>query len=369
MCVSVLFHFAPVQTLGQEQETAVEQEEKQAEEEKESKRSSWIALPIVFYTPETKWAVGVGAFYDYRPKNVSLDARPSSIGAQASYTQNKQWEFGLVPDFFFKNEEYRVVGFINVRKWVDKFYGIGNENPVDGEENYTTRTFNYYVRFQKLIRSDFHIAIQHEFQYNNIIETDAGGRLGTGLVPGSEPNSVSGLTVLFNWDSRDNLFAPLRGIWCEASASIFRKWLGSDYTFERYNVNLRTYIPTFPRHVLALQSFNNFIIGEAPFQIMSFLGGQNLMRGYYMGRFRDNNAIVLQGEYRMPVWWRIGAAAFASVGDVAHKIGHFRLSDFKVTYGVGIRFAIDPKEMINFRIDFAWADDSTGFYFTVTEAF
>jgi len=110
-------------------------------------------------------------------------------------------------------------------------------------------------------------------------------------------------------------------------------------------------------------------MGEAPFQIMSFLGGMNFMRGYYMGRFRDNNAIILQGEYRMPVWWRFGAVAFASAGDVAYKIDQFKLSDFKVTFGVGIRFAIDPKERINFRLDFAWADDSSGIYFTVVEAF
>jgi outer membrane protein assembly factor BamA len=366
----ICINFVPTLILAQEK--TVEQEgkqETQAEEEKEPKRSSWIALPIIFYTPETKWALGAGAIYYYRPKNVSLDALPSSIAATASYTQNKQWEFGIVPDIFFNNGEYRVIGFVNVRKWVDKFYGVGNDNPVQGDENYTTRTFNYYARFQKQLRSDFHLAVQHEYQYNNIIETEDGGRLDTGLIPGSEPNSISGLTLLLNWDSRDNLFAPYRGVWCEVSASIFRKWLGSDYTFERYNVNLRTYIPTFPRHVIALQSFNNFIVGEAPFQIMSFLGGMNFMRGYYMGRFRDNNAIILQGEYRADIWWRFGAAAFASVGEVAHKIDHFKLSDFKVTYGLGIRFAIDPKERLNFRLDFAWAEDSTGFYFTVVEAF
>ena len=127
-------------------------------------------------------------------------------------------------------------------------------------------------------------------------------------------------------------------------------------TINRFGLNLR-------------YTFNNFIVGEAPFQIMSFLGGMNFMRGYYMGRFRDNNAIILQGEYRADIWWRFGAVAFASVGEVAHKIDHFKLSDFKVTYGLGIRFAIDPKERLNFRLDFAWAEDSTGFYFTVVEAF
>jgi len=229
LCLILICIFcAPLQTLGQEQEKSVGETEKQEEqdaEKKEPKRSSFFALPIVYYTPETKWALGAGAFYYYRPKNAGLDTRPSSMGVNGSYTQNKQWDFGVIPDFFFKDEEYRIVGFVNVRKWVDKFYGVGNDNPLEDEENYTTRTFNYYARFQKRLRSDFHVALQHEYQYNNIIETEDGGELGTEWIPGSEANSISGLSLLLIWDSRDNLFSPYRGIWCEASASVFRKWL------------------------------------------------------------------------------------------------------------------------------------------------
>ena len=43
--------------------SAVEQEKqgKEEDENKEQKRNGWLALPIVYYTPETKIAVGAGA--------------------------------------------------------------------------------------------------------------------------------------------------------------------------------------------------------------------------------------------------------------------------------------------------------------------
>lgn len=378
LCLAVLYSLlipgtllAAEQDLEKQELAEQEQTEKnqEKEKEKEPKRSGWLALPILFYTPETKLALGAGAMYYWRPKDVSIDSRPSNVSATGMYTQLKQWDFVIAPDLFFKNEEYRVEGLLNARKFVDKFYGIGNDNPVENEENYTTRSFMYYVRFQKRVFSDLHLAFQHEYQYNNVVESDEGGQLESGEIPGSEPSRISGFSLILNWDSRDNLFAPYRGIWWEVSAAIFRKGIGSDYSFERYNLNLRSYIPTFPRQVLALQLYGNFINGDAPFQILPFLGGLNFMRGYYQGRFRDKHAIILQSEYRLPVWWRFGAVVFASAGDVVPKLDRFKLSNLKITYGVGLRIAIDPKERLNLRLDLAWADDSSGFYFTVIEAF
>jgi len=74
-------------------------------------------------------------------------------------------------------------------------------------------------------------------------------------------------------------------------------------------------------------------------------------------------------EYRMSVWKRFGAVGFASVGKVAHKLSDFTLKNLKYAYGFGIRFAIDPEERLNIRLDFGFTKDSSGVYFTVMEAF
>lgn len=99
------------------------------------------------------------------------------------------------------------------------------------------------------------------------------------------------------------------------------------------------------------------------------LGGAELMRGYYEGRYRDKQFIGGQAEYRMPIWWRFGAAAFAGLGDVAPAIQEFRLSSFKPSYGLGLRFMVNPKEKVNIRLDYAWGQQTSGFYLEITEAF
>jgi len=103
---------------------------------------------------------------------------------------------------------------------------------------------------------------------------------------------------------------------------------------------------------------------------MGLLGGAEIMRGYYLGRYRDKNMLVLQAEYRWaPIFWRFGLAAFAALGDVAETLDRFNLGRFKTTYGLGLRFVIDPKQRLHLRLDFGFGKETSGVYFTAGEAF
>lgn len=328
-----------------------------------------MVLPLAYYSPETKVALGVAAAYYFRPHGADLKRRPSTLRMIAVVTTRKQWEFSCSSDIYLKNEEYRIQGLLTVSRWVDKFYGIGPHSSADDEENYTSRITNYYLRFQKKILSRLSLALQHEYQYNNMTRTESGGQLDLGQIQGCAAFKISGFTLLASWDSRDNLYYPTRGSYHELSAGMYRKKTGSDYHFSRYKMNLRTYIPVYSTHILALQGFFNFIDGNVPFQVMSFLGGPLFMRGYYKGRYRDKHALIFQADYRVRISRRWGVVGFVAVGDVAEKFNDFNLMKFKATLGAGIRFVLNPKEKINLRLDLGFSRESVGVYFTAIEAF
>ena len=63
--------------------------------------------------------------------------------------------------------------------------------------------------------------------------------------------------------------------------------------------------------MLALQGLAAYMPGEVPFANMPVLGGQNLLRGLFGGRYRDQTLVAAQAELRLPVWRWIGLAAFA----------------------------------------------------------
>jgi hypothetical protein len=93
------------------------------------------------------------------------------------------------------------------------------------------------------------------------------------------------------------------------------------------------------------------------------------MRGYYEGRYQDQDMIVLQGEYRLPLWRRFGLVGFAGIADVACKTSAFHARDFKSSAGFGIRYLLQPEEKLNLRFDYGFGKDTSGFYVNFTEAF
>lgn len=99
------------------------------------------------------------------------------------------------------------------------------------------------------------------------------------------------------------------------------------------------------------------------------MGGSYVMRGYFEGRFRDKSLLVFQAEYRMPLFWRLGAVGFVGVGNVAEKFSQLDLGNLKSAYGIGLRFLFDRKERIQLRMDIGWGKNSSGFYFSIFEAF
>jgi len=60
---------------------------------------------------------------------------------------------------------------------------------------------------------------------------------------------------------------------------------------------------------------------------------------------------------------------WGGIGDVSGNVSSFLLKGAKPSYGIGIRFALDPEQMVNVRADIARGRDTKGMYFNAKEAF
>lgn len=344
------------------------EEEKKSTEEK--KKGGVVLLPIFFYTPETKMAAGLGGMYYYRTSENKPKARPSSIWMALIYTQKKQFLIDLTPDIYLKDEEFHLTGNVGFYKFPNKFFGIGSDSSEDSEESYTSQTTRFRMDFFKKMQSDLKLGIRYIFEHNKIVESDETGVLAKREILGSKGGTNSGIGVVMAWDSRDNIFFPSSGNFYQMSATFFNRSLSSDYNFNRFNLDYRRYFSLLSTHILAFQGYVNIHTGDPPFQMMSLMGGQYIMRGYYEGRYRDKNMIVFQAEYRiMPVWWKLGIVGFVGFGDVSDSLGHFKLKNFKHSLGFGLRYLFNQNDKFNIRLDFGFGKNSSGFYVTVNEAF
>lgn len=150
----------------------------------------------------------------------------------------------------------------------------------------------------------------------------------------------------------------------------------SDVSYTNYFLDMRYFVPTTKKQVLATQFLLNVVEPDkgnaVPFNQLALLGGESMMRGYYTGRYRDNVLIASQIEYRFlpfPFSRRFGATVFLSAGEVASAVKKINLENLKVAGGAGLRFLLFPAKDIFTRFDLALTNEGVGYYFFIGEAF
>ena len=325
---------------------------------------SWTFIPALTYSPETSLGLGVRAIKIFRNQKNTLN-RPSSLPITLLYTLNKQIIFTTALDLWFNGNKEHVSGRLELMDYPFWFYGIGQELSNDRGEAYATRFAYFQANYQRQIAKGIFMGPKYIFRTDQIYQNEAGGLLASEQVLGYQGQRISGLGLVVNYDTRDNIFQPTLGSYHQASFISYQPFLGSKFTFSQYQLDLRKYLEIVSTQILAIQAWYSFTAGHAPFQQISLIGGSDIMRGYFEGRYRDLQAMVYQVEYRLPVYRKLGLVLFGSAGQVAGKISTYSLTRFKYGAGLGFRYKLND-EGLNFRLDLA-IGDQTALYFGLNE--
>ncbi len=311
----------------------------------------WMAYPYAFYTPETQLAIGAGALVYFRT-TTKEPVRPSKILLSGYYTTNNQYYIKLTPVIYFPGMDQDIIDLKFIySKEIGKFYGVGQSTPEFENPEYTMKTWRAYIEYSgfTFVSSSFHTGLIYEYSPNNVTDKQQNKFLINDIYTGSSGGTVAGLGLLMIFDKRDNIFFPTNNHFYKIRAQFFGRYFGGDFEYNRTTVDLRQYFSTKTGHILALQAYGEFTGSDPPFFRFPALGGDQKMRGYFYGRFRDKRYLMAQAEYRKIVWWRVGVAAFVGLGDVAGSFKEFNTRTLKYSYGAGLRFVFDEKEKINIR--------------------
>jgi hypothetical protein len=341
-----------------------------AEDSINEKSKGFVILPLLYYTPDTRFALGaMGAYYFKLTDDQGGETtRLSYIKGLVDYTQNRQADLWCSWSIFLKNEDYILKGQLRFRNFPDRFYGIGNNTPDSFVERYQYDLFSIRKYVLKKLRPNIFAGVDYEFHYLYNMDT-FGPILSSGSIAGSRGGINSGAGAVFIIDTRDNVVSASKGIFFEASSYYYGRALGSDFSFNNYNVVFNNYYEIVKNHVVATNTVFNMNTGTPPFVDLSPLGGEEILRGYAKNRYRDQNFVGTQVEYRFPIYWRFGGVAFGGLGDVFSSVADLRWDLLKYSYGTGLRFAVNRKEKLNIRFDYAWGRNNQTFYLMITEAF
>lgn len=330
-----------------------------------------INYPTVAYAPETSWELGISSLYVYSA-NRDLSNRLSEIKAFTFYTLENQYGFWLDHALYTDENKWFFYGRARYQSFPLFYYGIGRETPsehialIDGE---------YTLFRERLLREtlpSLYFGLELDYQglnRVNYIDTETDFELPEVGAMGSN-NLGIGLGLLYN--NIHNAMNPREGLYSEWAFMNYNTAAGSDYNMTTYVIDNRIYRPVKENTVFAAQVYGQFTSGNAPFNMLALMGGESLMRGYYLGRYRDKNLLAGQVEYRiLPFEFskRWGASVFLAAGQVYGDEYGFNWDQFLPTGGAGIRYLIFPEKDIYTRIDVSFTEEGRGVYFFIGEAF
>jgi len=106
---------------------------------------------------------------------------------------------------------------------------------------------------------------------------------------------------------------------------------------------------------------------EIAFFALPSLGGGSNLRGFQSWRFRDQNSLLLQAEWRIMVNRFFDTAVFYDAGKVAARKADLDFDGLRTDYGFGARFHT-PFATV-FRIDVARSREGTRFVFASSPVF
>ena len=344
-------------------------------------KSQFMMYPTIGYEPETSLEIGFSPLYVYYAKE-DINNRLSEISGFAFYTLNNQFGASFEHAIYSDKDKWFFLGELEYQRFPLQYYGIRSQlESVPLEYTYIVdgRQIKIKERVLRKIANNFFIGFEADFRSLSKVEfepAEGEDERNIDLPFGSEGTTNLGLGLGLVYDERHNVLNVRDGFFSELSFIQFNPFWKSEVDY--YNIVTDTrYYKSFnnKRNVLAAQLLGEFNFGgDIPFNQLALMGGKNMMRGYFLGRYRDKKLLATQVEYRMlPIdlgfTKRWGATLFSSVGSVFDEFGTIDNYEFKWAIGGGIRFLLFQKKDIYARFDYSFTPDENGFYLTIGEAF
>jgi hypothetical protein len=335
-------------------------------------KPKFIAYPTLAFTPETSWEIGISGLLVYRAKQDTTN-RLSELKTFSFVTLAQQYGTVLEHALYTDKNKFFFLGEMRFQNFPLTYFGIGPETKFEENVIVNTREFRFRERVLNQIAPSIFTGFEVDFQRLSRVHFEWDGNQQTiGIPRGNQGSANLSLGWGLLYDNIHNVLNPRHGKYMEVAYLASKKAWGSTYSFDTWFADFRFYNPVGKRNVLATQVYGQFGNGDVPFNALALMGGERLMRGYYLGRYRDKKLMAGQVEYRMlpfPFAKRWGLAAFAAAGSVFPDFETYTDNPLRWAAGAGPRFLLFPNKDVYNRLDVAFTSEGMGFYFHIGESF
>lgn len=345
-------------------------------EKDSSKHGSFFLLPVFSSAPETGVEVGGSGLYSFYTDTLHADTRVSNIFGYATITTKGQNRLSLSTSYWAPQNKWHYTASVGYINFPFDFYGIGPQTYKADKDRLGQHRFKLNFEADKRITKHLYIgAMAGGFDYK-FENKNPGGSFDTNpLVEGRNggAGALAGAAILY--DTRNNNTYTTKGVFVNAYYYLMRGIAANNgYQGGFFNLEITQYNKLSKRLMLGFDLQEQSLTGgQSPFYLLPALGSDEMMRGYYNGRYRDRNFIAAQTELRYRLSDRFGIVGFAGTGTVFNK--SLSTSNLKPNYGGGLRYFFDVEKNLTMRMDYGVGEKvrgegrQSGLYLSLGEAF
>lgn len=344
----------------------------------------WSVLGGPSYTPEASFGVGGAVLASFRMNKQDTVSQRSFLPAGLNLSINGTIVVAGAGTFFFNENRFRIYMNYGYRNEPSHYYGKGFEKAENLERSDSTTRFHrsyfqLYPRFVWEVRPHFYLGGLFDLNYTKVSDVNSVMEEDPYFQKFKRKYFNVGIGGLIQYDTRDDVATPTRGMLLGANFKLFGKYLGGAYNYEILELEYRQFKNVFrPRSTLAWIAKSQIGLGDVPFTELPTFGSPFDLRGYYMGKYRDKSMAYGIVEYRhmfgSPAkyksgnfWAKCGFVAWVGTGTIGET--PFDWDKWKLNFGAGLRFQMQPGK--NFRLDIGKEPGQPGMqvYMNMTEAF
>ena len=317
------------------------------------------------YSKNTSLGIGLLAAGLYRIDRTDSVTSPSDISIFANVSISGFYALGVTGNNIFARNSKRINYTVMFASAPRSFWGIGYDagryNP---ESTYSEKRYLVEGRYLHEFLPHAYIGGLVSFEHVRGLKFSDPAY----LAGQKQRYTATGVGAILEYDSRDFIPSPFRGVYVSFQETLFPKGLGNcGKTLWRTTFTADAYGQVWKGGVLAADLYAVFNSDGTPWPMLARMGGGQRMRGYYQGRYTDNDMITFQVELRQRIWRRIGCTFWGGAGNVFSDLERFDWSETLPNYGVGLRWEL--KKRVNVRLDYGFGKKTSGFLLSINEAF
>ncbi len=325
----------------------------------------FLPIPIVVTEPAVGYGGGFAGMF-LRPRREAGDegwARPDISGVGAFGTQNGTWgAFGGDTSRWVDGRLRTLVGVGAGQLNLD-FYGLGSGSPsLDQGVRYSLQFAGAVAQanWQLAPKSPWAVGLRYVY-------ADVDPKPRSAAFQGVADQvrvKISAPTAIVEFDTRDNLFTPTRGIYAESSWLASREALGASDDFERFQQVLIGWLPL--AHDVTLGARGNYAWSSdgTPFFLRPFVQ----LRGVPAARYQGDQAASVELEVRWQFLGRWSVVAFGGAGTTRTDRQTFVATQNVGSGGLGFRYELASKFGMHAGIDVAHSPGTTAVYLVIGNA-